>query len=149
MWVNYIRFYSQPRTSPEKFYTWKFSDKRHRRFFSTLFKNQVAYNFLEIVQKLWRCSMYQKAIRPQACNYIKIETLAQVFSCKFCEIFIYRSPPDDCLLFESVKTSQQLPQKKFSWIFESGPIFSWKQHYSICVPKNWNILIWFVCHSTE
>ena len=25
-------------------------------------------------------------LRPQACNFIKKETLAQVFSCKFCEI---------------------------------------------------------------
>ena len=25
--------------------------------------------------------------RPDACNFIKKETLAQVFSCKFCEIF--------------------------------------------------------------
>ena len=33
----------------------------------------------------------------QACNFIKKETLAQVFSCKFCEnfknIFFYRTPP--------------------------------------------------------
>ena len=33
---------------------------------------------------------------PQACNFIKKETLAQVFSCKFCEIFknayFYRKP---------------------------------------------------------
>ena len=25
--------------------------------------------------------------RPQACNFIKKETVAQVFSCEFCEIF--------------------------------------------------------------
>ena len=34
---------------------------------------------------------------PQACNFIKIVTLAQVFSCKFCKIskntFSYRIPP--------------------------------------------------------
>ena len=34
---------------------------------------------------------------PEACNLIKKETLAQVFSCKFCEIskntFSYRTPP--------------------------------------------------------
>ena len=28
-----------------------------------------------------------EAMRPQACNFIKKETLAQVFSCEFCEIF--------------------------------------------------------------
>ena len=25
-------------------------------------------------------------LRPEACNFIKIETLAQVFPCEFCEI---------------------------------------------------------------
>ena len=34
---------------------------------------------------------------PQGCNFIKIETMAQVFPCKFCEIskttFSYRVPP--------------------------------------------------------
>ena len=34
--------------------------------------------------------------RPEACNLIKKETLAQVFSCEFCEIskntFFYRTP---------------------------------------------------------
>ena len=36
-------------------------------------------------------------IRPEACNFIKKETVAQVFSCEFCEIFkitfFYRTPP--------------------------------------------------------
>ena len=34
---------------------------------------------------------------PKACNFIKTETLTQVFSCEFCEIsmntFFYRTPP--------------------------------------------------------
>ena len=34
--------------------------------------------------------------RPEACNFIKKETLAKVFSCEFCEIyknnFCYRTP---------------------------------------------------------
>ena len=29
----------------------------------------------------------QENTRPQACNFIKKETLAQVFSCEFCKIF--------------------------------------------------------------
>ena len=59
--------------------------------------------------------MYKETIRPQACNFIKKETLAKVFSCEFCKIFIYRTPPDDCfLLLESVKTSQQFPGNFFS-----------------------------------
>ena len=35
--------------------------------------------------------------KPEACNFIKKETLALVFSCEFCEIFkntfFYRTPP--------------------------------------------------------
>ena len=34
--------------------------------------------------------------KPEACNFIKKDTLAQVFSCEFCEIskntFFYRTP---------------------------------------------------------
>ena len=43
-----------------------------------------------------------KHLRPEACNFIKKETLAQVFSCEFCEIFkntlSYRAPLE-CLYF--------------------------------------------------
>ena len=35
--------------------------------------------------------------RPKACNFIKKEAVAQVFSCEFCKIskntFSYRAPP--------------------------------------------------------
>ena len=35
--------------------------------------------------------------RPEACNFIKKETLTQVFSCEFCEVFkntfFHRTPP--------------------------------------------------------
>ena len=35
--------------------------------------------------------------RPEACNFIKNETLTQVFSCEFCEVFkntfFHRAPP--------------------------------------------------------
>ena len=35
--------------------------------------------------------------QPEACNFIKKDTLAQVFSCEFCETFnstcFYRTPP--------------------------------------------------------
>ena len=30
--------------------------------------------------------LFQKSCRPQACNFIKKETLAQLFFCEFCEI---------------------------------------------------------------
>ena len=44
--------------------------------------------------------MYRSSHRPQVCNFIKKETLVQVFSCEFREIskntFSYRTPPGDC-----------------------------------------------------
>ena len=57
--------------------------------------------FLEISQNSWEKTFARGSVliklRPQACNFIKIETLAQVFSCKFGEIskntFSNRTPP--------------------------------------------------------
>ena len=47
--------------------------------------------FLEISQNSQeniyaRVSVLINNCRPKACNFIKKETLAQVFSCEFCEI---------------------------------------------------------------
>ena len=60
--------------------------------------------FLEISQNSLEstCARVSLLIKLQAsvCNFIKRETLAQVFSCEFCEIFknifFNRTPPDDC-----------------------------------------------------
>ena len=57
--------------------------------------------FLEISQNSQEntCARVSFIIKLQAsaCNFIKKETLAQVFSCEFCEIskntFSYRTPP--------------------------------------------------------
>ena len=54
--------------------------------------------FLEILQNSQEntCAKVSFLIKPQACNFIKKETLTQVFSCKFCEIsrntFFHRTP---------------------------------------------------------
>ena len=44
-------------------------------------------------------SLYFKKVAGEVCNFIKIEALAQVFSCEFCEIskntFSYRLPRVD------------------------------------------------------
>ena len=46
-----------------------------------------------------KCVLEIFAKLTEACNFIKIETLAQVFSCEFCEIFniafFYRTPPSN------------------------------------------------------
>ena len=45
--------------------------------------------------------------RPEVCNFIKTEILAQVFSCGFCEIskntFFYRTSLSDCFCMEFKK----------------------------------------------
>ena len=43
----------------------------------------------------WKSKNFQKQPPEQACNFIKKEPLALVFSCEFCEIF-HRTPLDDC-----------------------------------------------------
>ena len=56
--------------------------------------------FLEISQNSQEntCARvsFLKSCRPEPCNFIKNETLAQVFSCEFCEIskntFFHRTP---------------------------------------------------------
>ena len=46
---------------------------------------------------------------PEACKFFKKETLAQVFSCEFCEIlkdtFFYRSPPVAAYFLTSYRIS--------------------------------------------
>ena len=53
--------------------------------------------------------------RPEACNFIKKETLAQVFSCEFSKIskntFFYRTPLGDCFcnyIYMSVSVLQNV-----------------------------------------
>ena len=54
--------------------------------------------FLEILRNSQEntCARVSFLIKLQACNFIKKETLAQVFSCEFCKIsknaFYYRTP---------------------------------------------------------
>ena len=63
-------------------------------------KKGVLTNFAKFTGKhLCQRLFFNKVagLRPQACNFIKKESLAQMFSCEFCEIskntFSYRTPP--------------------------------------------------------
>ena len=48
----------------------------------------VIRNFIKFTGKhLGQSLFFKQSCRPQACNFIKKETLAKVFSCEFCEIF--------------------------------------------------------------
>ena len=57
---------------------------------ATGFKSLRIMLFLEILQNSQENTCARDSIlikcRPQACNFIKINTLAQVVSCEFCEI---------------------------------------------------------------
>ena len=62
------------------------------------FKKGVLRNFRKINRKTpVPESLFKIKLQADACNFIKRETLAQVFSCEFCEIsknnFSYRTPP--------------------------------------------------------
>ena len=68
----------------------------------------------------WNRPQYHEV--PQACNFIKKETLAQVFSGEFCEIskntFFYKAPLDDCFWTNTVK---RIPKR---YLVQNVPIQS-------------------------
>ena len=79
-----------------KWYTaWKISDSHQSlswwswfrsSYQRCSFKKGVLKNFTKLTGKhLCQCLFFNKV--AGACNFIKKETLAQVFSCQFCEIF--------------------------------------------------------------
>ena len=57
----------------------------------------VLRNFAKFTGKHLCQSLFFNKVAGGACNFIKKETLAQVFSCEFCKIFkntfSYRTPP--------------------------------------------------------
>ena len=48
---------------------------------------RVLRNFAKFTRKHLCQSLFFNKVADEACNFIKKETLAQVFSCEFCEIF--------------------------------------------------------------
>ena len=62
---------------------------------------QLEKVFLEILQNSQECIYsrvsFLKKLQAGDCNFIKKETLAQMFSCEFCDIskntFLHRTPP--------------------------------------------------------
>ena len=88
----------------------------HRTCF---FKKGVLKNFTKFTWKHMCQSFYlnKAALRPEACNVIKKLTLAQAFSCKFCEIsknrFSYRTTPVAVSVHYNKKTRQCRECQKF------------------------------------
>ena len=70
-------------------------------------KKSVFKKFAKFTKKHLCQSLFLIKLQPQACNFIKKETLAQVFSCGFCEIskitFSYRTPLQLLLVISTVK----------------------------------------------
>ena len=60
-------------------------------------KKAVLRNFAKFTGKHLYQSLFFNKVAGLACNFIKKETLTQVFSCEFCETskntFYYRTPP--------------------------------------------------------
>ena len=48
---------------------------------------QDPYNTETVVRMCSVKKVFLKICRPQGCNFIKKETLSQMFSCEFCEVF--------------------------------------------------------------
>ena len=71
-------------------------------------QNYLPEKFSEISQNSQEntCARVSFLIKfqAQACNFIKKETLTQVFSCQLCKIFkntfFYRTPPGDCFYLD-------------------------------------------------
>ena len=78
------------------------------------FKKSVFRNFTKFTRKHLCQSLFFNKVAGLACNFIKTETLAQVFSCEFCEIskntYSYRTPPvaaSVCILRNTYKNVKQ------------------------------------------
>ena len=103
-----------------------FSEEVARRSF-------VKKVFLKISQNTQKTPVSESSslikLQAQACNFIKKETQAQVFSCEFCEIFknslFYRTPPVAASSFSQLILSIFLfPQHFSQYILPGGKKFS-------------------------
>ena len=102
-------------------------------------RGSVKMVFLEISQNSHEntCARVAFLIKLQACNFIKKETLAQVFSCEFCEIskdtFLQRTPlvaasiknatfPQITVLSDANVSKNRMGENKIGEITENGVV---------------------------
>ena len=67
----------------------------------------------------YRTTIYRSRTRARACNFIKTESLTQVFSCEFCEISknpFLQNTSGGCFYIYDSRLHNKYPQKK---IFEN------------------------------
>ena len=71
-------------------------------------------------------SLFNKVagLRPEACNFFKKESVAQVFSCEFCEISKNTFLTDDCF-----RTFQTVTQKSADGTYRIHNNFEMKTDY--------------------
>ena len=90
------------------------------------YKFSVFKNFTKFIRKYLCWNLFLKNCRLDGCNFIKTETLTQVFSCEFYKIFraaFLQNASSDCLflnnrfLLQSIKKeSDEIFQVKGSYI---------------------------------
>ena len=97
-WHCFLSLFSVPLKTIEKLYSGflMFSRSKDRRSrLEVFYKKGVLRNFAKFTRKHLRQSLFLIKLQAEACNFIKKETLTQVFSCKFCKIskttFSYRT----------------------------------------------------------
>ena len=99
-------------------------------------EKSVLRNFAKFVRKHLCQSVFFNKVAGAACNFIKRETLAQVFSCEFCKIskntFFYRTPPVAASLFCKTKIL------RWSSSLISLPNFweQWRSSWFVITTKN-------------
>ena len=73
-------------------------------------KEGVLKNLQNLQENTYSRVTFLIKLQVSACDFIKKETLAQVFSCEFCEISRTRAPPGDCFWIPKV------------YVFLPGPV---------------------------
>ena len=81
------------------------------------------------------------SFKPQACNFIKKETLAQVFSYEFSEIskntFFHRTPLVATSIIRVLKKFAKFTEKHLCWNLSLINLQSWRQLLSATLLKKW------------
>ena len=102
--------------------------RRHRSSRLDVFcRKGILRNFAKFTGKHLCQSLFFNKVAGAACNFIKKETLAQVFSCEFCEIskntFFYRTPPvalsEDNTIQSSISVYFVIAWGSYYWILET------------------------------
>ena len=131
-------------------------------FFHSKNPAQVMKNSFYLIQAVTRCVLWKKVfleisqnsqentcarasflIKLQACNFIKTETLAQVFSCEFCEIskniFCCRTPlvttSDSISIYPWTKKSPYMSKIREMYVEEK---------MNLCFLTSWKMVIFII-----